>query len=198
MKMQYLFFICIIFTASTVIAQPANDNCSSSQNLVRQVGNSCSSSFTATTVAATQSSQPAIGNSLNTDDDIWFDFTLGANQTAGIIRFSNFTYTGTDNGIVMQLWLTDCSTSQPFSKFTGGPGVANYDWNLAGLTGGGSYKIRVYTDNNASRVTFNICFLAGPSNDDCANATPLTPLAGVNPCTFTPGVFDGLYSPEIG
>lgn len=173
-----------------VYAQPSNDNCNTATILTRQVGTSCSSTTTATTVAATASPQAAIGSSPNIDDDIWFSFTLGAGQTACTIKFSNIAITGTDNGIIMQLWASDCSTSQPYSQFTG-PSVANFDWNMTGLTAGGSYKIRVYTDNITSRANFNICFLAGPTNDDCANATIITPLAGVNPCTFTPGIADG-------
>jgi Secretion system C-terminal sorting domain len=191
MKKSLLLFTCIVFALGNVFAQPAYDNCNTSQNLVRQSGTTCTSSFAATTVAATPSSQAAIGGSLNIDDDVWFDFTLGAGQTAASIDFSSIAITGTNNGMIVQLWSNDCLTSQPYSQLGIGQSFNFYTWNLTGLAAGASYKIRVYTDNTVSRATFNICFRAGPDNDDCANATTLTPLAGVSPCTFTPGVFDG-------
>ncbi len=191
MKKLYALLGGLIFIITNCLAQPPNDNCNTSTNLPRQAGNTCTSTIAATTVAATPSSQTAIGGSANIDDDIWFDFTLGAGQTNGIIRLSNLVFSGPNNGIIMQLWLTDCATSQPYSALTGAGIGSSYDWNLTGLNPGASYKVRVYTDNITSRVTFNACFLAGPVNDDCANAQTLTPIAGTNSCVFVPGTANG-------
>lgn len=181
MKHFLSFLICICLFTQIANAQPANDNCNTSQNLPRQLGTSCTSTFSATTVAATPSSQTAIFNT-NKDDDIWFDFTLGAGQTEAIIKFSNITITGTNNGLVYEIWTEDCGTRLPFSN-TGGS-FADDTWSIVGLTGSTTYKLRVYTNNTTSRATFNICFLAGPVNDDCTNAAVLTPVAGTG-CSGT-------------
>jgi hypothetical protein len=193
MKRLCLFLFNVLFASSIAFTQPLNDDCSNSTILIRQSGNICNSSVAATTVSATRSSQSSTSGVLNFDDDVWFSFTLGAGQTSAVIRFSGTAITGTNNGLIMELWGSDCSTYASYSKFTG-PNPTNFDWNLAGLTAGASYKIRVATDNIVSRATFNICFLAGPANDDCSNATILTPVEGVNTCTFTPGILDGSTS----
>ncbi len=164
----------------TANAQPANDNCNTSQNLSRQLGSNCSSTFSATTAAATASSQTAIFNT-NKDDDIWFDFTLATGQTQANISVSNIVFVGSSVDLVFELWTSDCNTRLPYSYLGGTAG--NFTWDIVGITAG-DYKVRAYTNNTTSRVSFNICFLAGPTNDDCSNAAVLTPVSGVT-CTGT-------------
>lgn len=167
--MKKLFTLLLLVFSFYAFAAPApgNDECNTAQVLARQSGIMCTSTFAATTIDATASSQTAIYNT-DKDDDIWFEITLAPGQTEGKIQVSGIVYAGTAVDIVFELWTPDCGTRLPYS-LAGGT-VGDFQWNLTGLTSG-TYKVRAYTNNTSTRASFNICFLAGPINDDCANAT---------------------------
>lgn len=189
---KLLLLVGLLCTLTLSFAQaPANDECNTSQTLQRQLGTTCTLSFSANTTNATASAQTSIYPA-DKDDDIWFDITLGTGQTEAKIGINNINITGTNNGIVFELWSSDCSTRLSYSYSTSGyPNGSNATWSLTGLTSATTYKVRAYTNNTISRATFGICFLAGPSNDDCDNPTVLVPVSGNNTCTFTPGIPDG-------
>ncbi|WP_265429950.1 T9SS type A sorting domain-containing protein, partial [Chryseobacterium sp. YIM B08800] len=160
------FNICV----GTLPLPPANDNCSGAINLTVNPDFLCASTTAGTTVSATASTEtaPSCG-ATGTNDDVWYKFT--ATNTAHRIALSNVSGS-TD--MAMALYSGNCGSLVSIS--CSDPDIMN----VTGLTVGQEYKIRVWTwsSDAATNATFNICVGTPPpppANDNCSNATVLTP-----------------------
>jgi hypothetical protein len=179
MKQVYLLLLAFFYTTIS-LAQPANNDCASATTLT--VGtNSCAAATIGTTVAATASSQSAY-IPYAADDDVWYKFTTpagGANGTVKVnIEVAVVNFTAGNQQIHLER--RDgasfiCDNYYPNSTTLNATGGT---WALTGLNPSTSYSIRLYTDDNTSRLNFTICAFTpptpvAPGNDDCANATTI-------------------------
>lgn len=164
-----------------VYAQPSNDNCNTAVVLPVKP-NECSTVYSATTVAATQSSQTAFFGLYN-DDDVWFKFTTPATASIGspgqskiMIELSNISYpVGSSANFELEVreGVNVCGNTYLVEYPISPTGGALPLYNLIPNT---EYSIRIYTLNTTSRINFDICVnqIAGPpTNDDCINATTI-------------------------
>ncbi|MES2566451.1 MAG: T9SS type A sorting domain-containing protein [Bacteroidota bacterium] len=137
------FTVCI----TSPPAPPANDNCSGSFSVTVNPTTSCATSFTATSVSATQSQA---GCTANSDDDVWFNFT--AISTSQIITVTQLTMPDA----VFQIFSGSCGSLSSIGCVDAGSGTETT--TLSGLTIGTTYYVRVYGYGNASDAgTFSIC-----------------------------------------
>ncbi|HTN45063.1 MAG TPA: T9SS type A sorting domain-containing protein [Flavipsychrobacter sp.] len=136
----------------TVIAPPANDECSGAIALTQ--GATCVNTA-GTTLGATLSmaAAPCFGNP---DDDVWYSFV--ATNTDASIELSNVVAAaGTSTDAYFQVLdggaLGTCSLTMP-SILCSDPNTAT----IGGLVIGNTYFIRVYTyPANPNAINFNIC-----------------------------------------
>ncbi|MDO5655192.1 MAG: T9SS type A sorting domain-containing protein [Flavobacteriaceae bacterium] len=154
---------------------PANDECSGAIELTVNNSLECGVVTAGTTLFATASGQAddVVGTPNN---DVWFSFT--ATSSAHRISLLNVTATGTT---------TTTSTDMAMGVYNASGGcealirVTDSDpniLNLAGLTAGTTYMVRVYSYGSAiTYQNFDICIGTPPpppANDDCSGATALT------------------------
>ncbi|WP_411810771.1 T9SS type A sorting domain-containing protein [Chryseobacterium scophthalmum] len=160
------FNICI----GTPPPPPVNDNCSGAVALTVNPDYLCGSVTSGTTVSATASTEtaPTCG-ATGTNDDVWFKFT--ATNSAHRVSLSNVSGT-TD--MAMAIYSGSCGSL--VHVMCSDPNIMN----VTGLTVGQEYKVRVwtYTATVTTTATFDICVGTPPpppANDNCSNATSLTP-----------------------
>ena len=163
---------------------PNNDDCTNAINLTVNPDYLCAVSTTGTTVNATQSTNlpnPTCGAVNGWNDDVWYKFTA---TTAA----HRVTLTGVSGGTSM----TMVAYSGTCAALTQVGCINGNTLDLAGLTIGATYYVRVYTNvtTAATTATFTICVGTAPpppGNDDCANATALTVNADLNCGVTTAG-----------
>lgn len=139
----------------------ANDNCSGAIALTVNSSTNCTSTYTATSIGATQSSVACSGTA---DDDVWFKFTASA--TTHTVRVTP----GTMSDPVLQVFTGNCGS---YSNLTctnvAGASTAEVA-NLSGLTIGTVYYFRVHSNGNGSGAgTFTTCITTTPAS---INDTP--------------------------
>lgn len=166
---------------------PANDNCAGAAVLTIQAG-SCATTVAGNTANATKSTQTAFIPSA-TDDDIWYKFTTPASSDPEarfmvMLQLSNLAFTNGAEDIFIErregaTFICDDYYPESQTFYVGSPA----NWMMTGLKPSTVYSIRIYTNNESSRVAFNICLYipTPPANDDCDAATVLTP--ELNTCT---------------
>ncbi|MCB9182374.1 MAG: T9SS type A sorting domain-containing protein [Flavobacteriales bacterium] len=173
--------ICALFAPVTALAQPSNDDCSGAIALT--VGTSCTG--IAGDVAGATESIPAIlcgGFTGTANEDVWYSFV--ATATSQVIEVA--CSAGFDG--VIDLRSGGCDGTNIACRDGANAGGVEV-LSAGGLTVGQTYYIRVYDwfDNVPSTTTFTICVYApqAPSNDDCANATVLSPSTTCDPVNGT-------------
>ncbi|MGB3949376.1 MAG: T9SS type A sorting domain-containing protein [Bacteroidia bacterium] len=149
---------------------PANDFCGSAASLT-VYGSTCGSTTSGDVTGATQSLPPITCNSSTSSasNDVWYKFV--ATATAHTI-----TTTGAANfDAVVELRDGSC-TGNSLSCADATLGGQAEVLSATSLTVGTTYYIRVYNYGGTTTTpTFTICITTpAPSNDICANATPLT------------------------
>ena len=159
------------------IAGPANDECSGAISLTVNADLACGVVTSSTTLGATASPQPddATGTPNN---DVWFSFvaTSATHQIviSNVVNLGGGTSTSTDMGMSVFNDLAGCSMVAANEVGESDPNTLN----LAGLTSGNLYYVRVYgwfatIQNN----NFDICVGTPPpppSNDACSGANVIT------------------------
>ncbi|HZV69783.1 MAG TPA: HYR domain-containing protein [Saprospiraceae bacterium] len=170
------FTICV----TSAPTGPANDDCANATNLTS--GTTCVNT-SGTNVAATQSIAPITCASFTSSSalDVWYKFTaVATSHTIKVVGGTGFdaiidVRSGACNGT--NIGCADATT-------TGGTEMVT----VSGLTIGNVYLVRVYGWSGGTG-TFSICVThtapAGPANDDCANATTLTPGTTCTPTNGT-------------
>jgi gliding motility-associated-like protein len=162
------FRICL----ATPPPPPPNDDCLAATALTVNANLTCISFATGTTQSALQSSTlptPSCAPANSWNDDVWYKFVAAAPVQritlygiAGTTDLITTVYSGACNA------LTEIACSDPEV------------FNVAGLTVGNTYYVRVFTKSTsltAVATTFNICVSnlpPPPPNDECTGATPLT------------------------
>ncbi len=175
---KFLFLLLFATFNFAAIAQPINDNCSAATVIPVQ-SNPCVTASPGTTVNATASTQTAFIPS-SADDDVWYKFTTSAVGTAGSVKVVvSIVDVAFPSGSPQSIYLEQragtgsCDPYYPNSTMLSSSGG---NWLLTGLNPSTEYSIRVYTDDNTSRMTFGFCayYPPVPANDDCGTASTIS------------------------
>ncbi len=161
-------------------AAPANNECSSATTLTS--GTTCTTTA-GTTVNATQSIAPITCASFTSSGalDVWYKFTaVVASHTVTVVGATGF-------DAIIDVRSGSCNgTNIGCADATTGGGTESA--TVGGLTVGSTYFVRVYGWAGGSGA-FTICVThtapPPPANNDCANATTLTPGASCTPTAGT-------------
>jgi hypothetical protein len=202
MKQVYLL-VFGIFSTFIAIAQPLNNDCAGA--IVLPVGtNTCTNDTSGTTVAATQSSQTAY-IPYAADDDVWYKFTTPAGGSMGSVKVNIAVAVVNFTAGAQQIHLERrdgaayiCDNYYPNSTTFSATGGT---WAMTGLDPATTYSIRLYTDDNTSRLNFTICAFippvpAAPGNDDCNNATTINLTNNTGQVTQTAGTIGATPSTQ--
>lgn len=173
---------------------PANDDCANATLIAEADSKGQCSPTAATTINATQSTEPTACALNAIDDDIWFKFVAtstdavaSATGKSGNLNMTNIGYT---------MYKGSCSGTQSTECNQGAMGDSLLFRNL---TIGETYYLRVYTRANTQTGTFNICVYkytapAAPANDTCGGAITLTATLSDTCTTPKAGNFTGATS----
>lgn len=184
--MKRILFIASLFGATFAFSQ--SDGCSSATSI--SVTANCSSPTVGSTSGLTQTIAGCTGTA---DDDGWYQFVATGTGVQVVVT--------PDGGFdpVVQLFEGGCGTLVSLSCTDNGLTGDVETLNYTGLTPGNTYRIRVYHYYSGSGSgNFTICVTnppPAPSNDACANATPLTVSSS---CTPTTGTTDGATPSAAG
>jgi len=159
------FDICIVDPVAPVNDEPAGAiNLASDATCINTVGNVGNATYNVSAGATACTGTDRY--------DVWYTFTAQRRNPTIAVTGANATYFNTPK---VQLF-----SGVPGSLVS--LGCANAPYTAAGLNPGQVYYVRVYTTNatplpNTTFGSFNICITdpAIPINDDCVNATDLTP-----------------------
>ena len=168
-------FICAILIPVFSYAQPSNNECSaaitltSSNSCVNTAGTIVNATWNPSTFPGT-----TIGCGTSDKVDVWYTFVAQSSS-------HTITLSSAPGNMRLQLFSGSCGA---FTSLTCG----NSTLTNATLTIGSTYYIRVYTQNNNSTSTFNICIThTPPANDNCSGAISLT---SNTTCVNTPGTLN--------
>lgn len=164
-KIIFLIAALCCLQASSLFAQPLNDNCSGATALT--VGTNGACPFTAGDVTGATQSMPSCKGTA--DDDVWFSFNLAStsNVFINVNPSASFDpvvelFSGTCGGTLTQLACGndfDAGQDEPVA---------------AGSLAPGTYYVRVHHFNASKPATptFEICVSVPPipANDECVNA----------------------------
>lgn len=150
----------------------------------------CTVPTTGTTSGATETIPGCTGTA---DDDVWYQFVATSTAHQIVVNPS----AGMDP--VVQLFENDCATlTSLVCKDDGLTGI-DETINYNGLTIGLIYRVRVYDYYVGSGTgNFSICITTpppAPSNDNCANSTPLNVNSA---CSYTSATTDGASQSLVG
>lgn len=157
------------FLPFLLFAQPSNDECDFATQLTPSGDLSCTSSIHGTVLDATASSQSNSCSINYDDDDVWYKFT--ATGPTHKVTLSNISGSSTD--MYFAVYANPCASIGTQILCSD-----NNSANLAALTTGQEYFIRVYTKTSApgQNTQFDICVTTPPAipvNNECASAIPL-------------------------
>ncbi len=165
-------------------ATPANDNCASATTLTPSATCTPTAGTTASATASGLAVQTCAGFAGSAEDDVWYQFV--ATSTA-----HNVTVAGsTSFDAVIEVYGGTCAAPTFIACADGFIAGGSETATLTGLTVGTTYRVRVfdYSPTAPAAPTFTICVTtaaAAPANDNCANATTLTPNTACVPTTGT-------------
>jgi len=145
-----------------VTISPVNNNCSGAISLPVNINGLCTNIAAGNTAGGSQSLTACVGIA---DDDIWYSFM--ATSTTHNIQIFNVSG---ETDMVHQVFSGSCNNL--ISVACSDPNTST----VTGLTIGTTYYIRVFTFFDGNGATFSICVTVPPpvpSNDVCANATPV-------------------------
>lgn len=166
----------------TTLSPPANDNCGSAVALTVNADLNCGTVTAGNTLGATNSGITMVSPCSTTavgDDDVWYSFV--ATSTSHQVSLTNVVSTGTTSTTDAYFQVLSGACGSQASVLCSDPNSAL----ATGLTVGETYYVRVFTfgeSNTGGRyISFNVCIGTPPpppSNDNCANAIPLTVSSG--------------------
>jgi gliding motility-associated-like protein len=179
------FRICV----ATPPPPPVNDDCAGATTLTVNPNLTCVSFGTGTTQSALQSTTlpiPSCAPANSWNDDVWFSFVAAA----PVERITLYNATGTTD-LITTVYSGTCAALTEIA--CSDPDV----FNVAGLTIGNTYYVRVFTKSTSLTVvatSFNICVAnlpAPPPNDNCSGAIPLTINTNLTCAVSLPGTTVG-------
>lgn len=169
-------------TSFTVAGPPANDNCANAIPLTVNSDLNCAVTGSGNTLGATNSGITLVSPCSTTavgDDDVWYSFV--ATSTSHQVSLTNVVSTGPTSTTDAYFQVLSGACGSQASVLCSDPNAAL----VTGLTVGQTYYIRVFTFGESTaggrNISFNICVGTPPpppSNDNCANAIPLTVSSG--------------------
>jgi gliding motility-associated-like protein len=174
-----------LLTPISFITKPINDECAFATPVPVNPAQVCLQNVAGNTLGAT-SSTPAITGAgcTTTDDDVWFSFV--ATNTIHMINLN--TIVGTPNTVTLNhsVFSGSCASLVNMYCSTTSESVA------IGLVVGNTYYVRVYTAGSTAgqSASFNICIKTPPpaaTNNECANAIPVTVNLNAVCASVTPG-----------
>jgi gliding motility-associated-like protein len=174
LRYQSLFLICTLFSFSSLIAQPINDDCEDAIEL-SNVSNYCSAKGEFTNVGATETNpnNPSCWPQFSTVNDVWFSFTAEATDVSIIVAGNtsgNVPSGGTLNNPQFALYQGNCNGTLTEVQCASDGFDFHVVESLAGpLNVGETYYIRVAARNN-NTGTFQLCVnnfneIPDPSSD---------------------------------
>ncbi|MEL6811729.1 MAG: T9SS type A sorting domain-containing protein [Bacteroidota bacterium] len=157
MKKWTLFFG--LLTASfSVLAQPANDECTAPESILVETANT--NTYSALLSTATESLVSSCDNGTSTNYDVWFEFTMPVD--------GNVRITGVTSGEGFALY-DSCGGSE-LACFNG----TDFFYALAAST---TYLLRVNRTDQTDK-NFTIQAFSEASNDECATKQTITVVTG--------------------
>jgi hypothetical protein len=172
----YEFRIC-----SMGIPTPANDDCAGATPITATnaaVLSSCTPAATVySTEGATASSQTPAFATMH-DDDVWFSFSTNTN-TQATVQLSEIEYVAAQQGVIAELWSSDCMTMVAASNVTFGSSMRFSFNNLGANT---NYKLRLYSYNTGSimrLIAFKLCITLN-CNAPAGDVFTTAPLVSLN------------------
>jgi hypothetical protein len=170
---------CLEATVTVPPTPPANDDCNNAISLTVNPDLNCGTVTSGTVELSTASPDPTNESCGGTaDDDVWYSFV--ATQTTHQVSLLN---------------TAGSTTDMYHSVYEAGPGCPGLGTeivcsdpdvsNIAGLTIGNTYYVRVYTwtSTTGQTSTFDICIgtpSPPPTNVDCGNMEPICTNSGLN------------------
>lgn len=177
-KLSGLVVLLLLFR-QTGYSQAANNTCGTATTLT--VGGTCTGTGGDLYLANTTNPTGGCGSRA----DVWYKFTVPANSTFVTINVwltSNPSTLTTSNTFIELFNTSNCTVN---GTSTGGCNNISSARTYTGLTAGGTYYFRIYTtltpNTNASRWGFSVCVT---SNDECSQATTITPGGTVDGCLY--------------
>ena len=180
------------------LPQPPNDACADAAVLIPDTDLSCDAPAPGSTVGATASEPDCFGDEIR---DVWYTFTA-TEQSYLLELMQTKDHFGEASAWNFEVFAGDCS--QLVSLYCSTAELPNPK-ALHQLTPGQTYYIRVHSKPLQAH-DFTICltsFPPAPANDQCGQATPILPNAGlvcdnVYPGTTLGATFDPAYtSPDV-
>jgi len=145
-----------------VVPRPVNDDCSGAIAFPELPMDGACSALTITTEGASGlTSSTCTGAE---DDDVWYTFTTPPGATSVVYDFVNIS--GSTNR-AFQVFQGACSGLTSIGCYN--PAMGGF---ISGLSGGGTYYLRIYTQPSGVASTFQLCLRVAPAppNDDCSGA----------------------------
>ena len=155
------------------------DNCTDAILLSVSNNSNCTNTFTGTTLGATESQTPCVGNA---DDDVWFKFV--ATNTSHIVTVKGLTLYDS----VVQIFSGNCTSLVSIACVDAT--IASEEVVAANnLTVGATYFIRVYSyGGNTASGTFTICVTTADSPSPYCASNAFDPSRFINNFTTTLGI----------
>lgn len=170
-------------TTFTVCLQtaPLNDECSGAISITPNApGNKNCTPSTFDAVLASQTRPYASCDAVlaSTARDVWFSFKASASSHTIEAKGSSFYFA------IVEAFKGSCSGLIPVGCGTASSNGSNVTLQLSGLKPDSIYYFRVYHRSSGipSTTTFTLCIFTAVSNDECDNATLLTPNAPLDTC----------------
>ncbi|MFZ4783854.1 MAG: T9SS type A sorting domain-containing protein [Flavobacteriales bacterium] len=162
----------------TLVFRPGNNDCANSTIISASPDATCTA-VSGNSIGATQSSGGCTGTA---DDDVWYQFQATATSHQVTVT------PGTMSNVVFQVYSGSCGSLTSLFCVNNTTGANAEVQNVAGLTIGSTYFVRVHSQGNGSgQGTFTICVNSiAPANDECANATSVIASA-TSSCTSVSG-----------
>lgn len=155
MKKYYLFIFCTVFV-HLAFAQPANDDCTSAENIIVSTSQT---TVNFSIADATLNNEVGCDGTIDDYGDIWYEFTMPSDGNLYINSpyiVNNFALYESCSGMQLQ-----CDFGNPF--FT----------NLLADT---NYKLRLFRSAEylgSTGLSFGIRVMEKPTNDECLSAQPI-------------------------
>jgi gliding motility-associated-like protein len=187
MKLIYKFILLLVTINSTLIAQPANDDCANATiiNVVPNTNVCLSGTNINATPGMPYNQQAAAcnpsGNQPNPSNDVWFAFQAAG--TSATVTLSNSTFTGVNVAIYQSSSTPDCAVLGAFGCYNG---TNTLTIPLAGLRSNRYYFIQVSGSSITDNSTFDLCvnLSNAPAGDDPCTAPPIP---GSSVCNYITG-----------
>ncbi len=184
-----LAFLVITTSATALLAQPVNNDCTGAINMTMNPNGSCAATTNVVTTNATLST-PTILNATfcaptSGNDDVWYKFSTGPIQTGTILTVTNIVATvGTATTIGYAVYTGTCMGLTQITCVASGVATTSI---ITGLAANTNYFLRTWTGLANNSATFTLCLQVPRPAPNCAtNQMPVTGSAVTLQCGPSP------------